>query len=269
MYIDAHNHLHDVRLHGARNAIIKDCERLGVSLAVVNGTSPTDWKDVQALASHHSWILPSYGVHPWYCEGLAPSWRRELEGYLSQGHSAIGEIGIDYWKGGVDRELQRRVFLEQLSVACERNLPTSIHGLKAWDDLYALMKKHGAPSAGFLLHSYSGPTELIEKFVRLGAYLSCAPAFFASSRAHKLEVFKRVPLERLLPESDAPDQGPPQLLRRFSCGEDEKINHPGNVSLVYEGLARLTGLSVETLSVTFVENAQRLFRTVMQAPLRA
>ena len=269
MYIDAHNHLHDSRLNDVRADVIRDCEHIGISLAVVNGTSPQDWSSVRALAAEHAWILPSYGVHPWFLDNLTPSWRSELEGYLDHEPSAIGEIGIDYWKDGIDREFQRSVFVEQLSIARERNLPTTIHGLKAWEDLLAILKKQGTPEVGFLLHSYSGPVELIESFAKLGAYFSCAPAFFAPSRAKKLEIFKRVPLERLLPESDAPDQAAPQSLRRFSCDSDEQINHPGNISIVYDGLASVTGLSVEKLSTTFIDNAQRLFGRVMRAPLRA
>jgi TatD DNase family protein len=269
MYVDAHNHLQDARLTTSRSEIASQCEKMGVSLSVVNGTSPKDWADVSDLAARHSWILPSYGVHPWFLSELTPSWRGDLERYLDQAPSALGEIGIDYWKEGIDRELQRTVFLEQLSLARDRNIPVSIHGLKAWHDLYALLERYGAPEVGFLLHSYSGPLELIKKFVRMGAYFSCAPAFFAPSRAAKLEVFRTIPLERLLPETDAPDQAPPRDLQRSTCPEDERLNHPANISMVYDGLARLTGMPEEKLSAVFMDNARRLFGSVMRAPLQA
>ena len=269
MFIDAHNHLHDQRLSRVRPEVLEECVKIGVSLAVVNGTSPKDWGDVHSLAARHSWIVPSYGVHPWFLNDLTPSWRSDLESYLDQETSAIGEIGIDYWKEGIDRNLQRSIFLDQLAIARKRNIPASIHGLKAWDDLYSLVKEHGAPTVGFLLHSYSGPVNLIDKFAALGAYFSCAPAFFASSRARKLDIFKAVPLERLLPETDAPDQAAPREMCRYSWSGEESLNHPANITVVYDGLAKLTGLSVERLSATFNENAQRLFGSVMRVPLRA
>ena len=238
---------------------------MGVRLAVVNGTSPKDWFDVKGLAARHSWMIPSYGVHPWFLSDLTPSWKSDLARVLDEGPAALGEIGIDYWKEGIDRELQRTVFLEQLTIARVRNIPVTIHGLKAWTDLSTLLEKHGAPEVGFLLHSYSGPIELIEKFTRLGAYFSCAPSFFAPSRAAQLEVFKAVPLERLLPETDAPDQAPPTELQRATCQEDKRLNHPANISLVYDGLARMTRLPAEKLSALLLENAQRLFGSVMRA----
>jgi TatD DNase family protein len=234
---------------------------MGMAYAVVNGTSPTDWPRITKLAEEHSWIVPSYGVHPWYVVSLAATWKDELIAALDARPSAIGEVGIDHWKDGIDRALQERVFLEQLAIARTRNLPVTIHGLKAWEKLLELLTDHGAPSVGFLLHSYSGPEHLVQEFVRLGGYFSCAPSFLDPARSKKLSVFSKVPLDRLLPESDAPDQAPPPQLDRYNitnarCG---RIHHPGNVRVVYEGLSTLLGVSVDELSVHLLRNFERLF----------
>ena len=259
-FVDSHNHLQDARLDGAREDVIPECVALGLKHSVVNGTSPSDWAAVTRLAQQFSWIVPSYGVHPWYLDRLSDSWRGGLLSALDARPSAIGEIGIDHWKEGIDRTHQEAVFRDQLAIARDRNLPVTIHGLKAWDRLLQLLTIYGAPSAGFLLHSYSGPEHLIDAFVNLGGYFSCAPSFFAPGRAKKLSVFSKVPRERLLPETDAPDQGPPAELDRFNLlyGRSS-INHPGNIRVVYDGLATLLGLPVEALSDQFEANFQRLF----------
>lgn len=269
MYIDAHNHLHDPRLAATLPAVIDACERLGISLSVVNGTRQDDWAQVNSLAAQHSWIIPSYGLHPWFIHERTATWASELEALLDKAPAAIGEVGIDYWKDGINRVEQHEVFLQQLAIACERNLPITIHGLKAWQDLFSLLREHGVPRVGFLLHSYSGPVDLVDRFVELGAYFSCPPAFFDPSRSKKLEVFRLIPLERLLAETDAPDQAPPRGVRRFSVVGDELSNHPGNIVIVYEGLAKVRGITLGELSIALDENARRLFARATRVPLRA
>jgi TatD DNase family protein len=251
-------------LRGVRDEVAAACMSLGITHSVVNGTSPADWPEVTRLAEGHDWIVPSYGVHPWYLGGLPETWKPQLLAALDARPSALGEIGIDFWREGIDRSLQERIFLEQLEVARDRDLPVSIHGLKAWDRLLQLLTTHGAPSAGFLLHSYSGPEHLIDPFVRLGGYFSCAPAFFATARAKKLAVFAKVPRERLLPETDAPDQGPPRELDRYGLSfEQSPINHPGSICMVYEGLSALVGVPIEILMEQFEQNFTRLFGSVI------
>ncbi len=256
-YFDAHNHLQDERLDTIRGIAIGECLRIGVERCVVNGTSPKDWARVRKLAESYSFVLPAYGVHPWYVEGLPPTWLEELTSLLCGGGCVVGEIGIDHWKDGIDRNLQEEVFLKQLSVACERNLPVTIHGLKAWDRLLQLLKAHGVPRAGFLLHSYSGPSSLVDLFIDLGAYFSCAPSFLTPGREKKIEIFRDLPLDRILAETDSPDQRPPRELDHYA---DATLNHPGNIKLVYDGLAKLRQISVSEMGQHLDDNFLRLFR---------
>jgi TatD DNase family protein len=259
--IDAHNHLQDERLASILEESLAECERIGVRHAVVNGTHPRDWPRVAALAQRCSWVLPSFGVHPWYIDGLPTGYLSVLGEHLDRAPSVIGEIGIDHWKEGIDRERQEVVFLEQLSLARSRNLPVTIHGLKAWSRLLELLRAHGAPAKGFLLHSYSGPRELVEAFANLGGYFSVAPAFLDPQRHAKRELFRHIPTDRILLETDAPDQGPTRAmdLYRDDAGRPLNVNHPGNIQLVYSGMAQLLGLSRDELAERMRDNFTRLF----------
>lgn len=261
-FIDAHNHLQDERLDAMRDGAMAECERIGVRHAVVNGTRPNDWRRVADLAERCSWILPSFGVHPWYIDDLQPDYLQVLSRFLDERPSGIGEIGIDHWREGIDRDRQEEVFLAQLAIARERNLPVTIHGLKAWGRLRELLGAHGVPSRGFLLHSYSGAIDLVRSFAELGGYFSAAPAFFAPHRSKRLELFRHVPIERLLPETDAPDQGPPPHADLYSgtATGGAPINHPGNIQIVYAGLADLLGIGMRELEERMEENFARLFR---------
>jgi len=259
--VDSHNHLQDERLAAVRDTAIAECVRIGVRHAVVNGTHPRDWPRVAELADRHPWILPSYGVHPWHTDDLPSDYLVTLGRYLEKPGSVVGEIGIDHWKDGLDRGRQEEVFIAQLALARERALPVTIHGLKAWGRLFELLQTHGAPSRGFLLHSYSGPQEMVGPFVELGGYFSICPAFFAPQRTKALELFCHIPLDRILPETDAPDQGPsPEMDLYDVINEgDRRVNHPGNIQMVYRGLAELLGLTMIEVEARMEENFERIF----------
>ena len=257
--IDAHNHLQHERLSASLDTILAECERIGVRRAVVNGTHPRDWPRVAALAERCSWVVPSFGVHPWYIDDLPSGYLATLAELLDRVPSVVGEIGIDHWKEGVDRGRQEEIFLAQLSIARERNLPVTIHGLKAWERLLELLRAYGVPTKGFLLHSYSGSRELVGPFVELGGYFSVAPAFFAPQRAKKLEGFRHIPVDRILPETDAPDQGPSMDRDLYRDAGSIGLNHPGNIRMVYARLADVLGMSEDEIVERMLANFTRLF----------
>ena len=258
---DAHNHLQDDRFGGRQDELMSACIGEGLVRMVVNGACEEDWPQVAELARKHPQVLPSFGYHPWYLNERTPQWRENLLRFLDQVPSAVGEIGLDRWKPGLSYEGQEEVFIAQLGIASERNLPANIHCLQTWGRMLELLKNEPRPARGFLLHSYGGPSEMVESFVELGAYFSL-PGYYAHERKERQrETFRHVPLERLLIETDAPDQmlpdgGKHQLV---DLSNRKSINHPANIAAVYEFAAGLRGISVETLAVSVEENFQRLF----------
>jgi len=264
---DAHNHLQDDRFGGRQAELLEVCRQVGVVRMVVNGSCEQDWPAVLALARAHPEVLPSFGYHPWYVGDRSSAWQQRLLEHLEALPSAVGEIGLDRWKPGLSYEGQEEVFLAQLELAAERNLPVSIHCLQAWGRLYELLRSHRRPACGFLLHSYGGPREMVQPLAELGAYFSL-PGYFAHARkTRQQEVFRYVPLDRLLLETDAPDQSLPPERQQFALAEaagDRPINHPANLRAVYEFAAELRGLSVETLAAHVEVNFQRLFGALAQ-----
>lgn len=260
--LDAHNHLHDPHLAPHLPAILADLARLGITRAVVNGTREDDWPAVAALARAHSWIVPSFGLHPWHIATRSPGWLARLREQLdAHPGAAIGEIGLDRWIAGHDPEAQREVFTAQLALAAERNLPVTIHCLRAWGPLWDILRTHPLPSRGFLLHAYGGPEEMVRGFVKRGAYFSFNAYFLHERKAAQRAVFQHIPLDRLLVETDAPDMRPPDdqnpnpLLA--PCGTP--INHPANVALAYTALAKLRESRAADLAEQIGFNFTRLF----------
>lgn len=260
-FYDAHNHLQDDRFAGRQRDLLTACEKADVARMVVNGACEEDWPQVLQLARENKIVLPSFGYHPWYVYQRTPDWQKNLERFLDSVPSAVGEIGIDRWKPGLDYVGQEEVFLAQLQIAAERNLPASIHCLRAWGRLLELLQNNPRPARGLVLHSFGGPAEMVPALAKLGACFSFPGYFLNERKLKQREAFKAVPADRLLIETDAPDQHLPDGKNRFPLiGADGKpLNHPTNLVAVYSGLAEFLGEKVESLAARVEENFQRVF----------
>jgi TatD DNase family protein len=206
-------------------------------------------------------VLPSFGYHPWYLHERTPDWLKNLERFLDEIPSAIGEIGLDRWKPDLPYENQEAVFTAQFHLAVHRNLPVSIHCLRAWGRLLELIQTNPRPARGFLLHSFGGPAEMIPAFAKLGAYFSFPGYFLHERKLKQRETFRSIPADRLLVETDAPDQHlpPEKILHPLTGTDDKPLNQPANLPAVYAGLAEFLGEKMETLAARVEENFRRLF----------
>lgn len=279
-YFDAHNHLQDERFGGRQEVLLTEARAVGVVRMVVNGACESDWPEVARLAQRDACVLPSFGLHPWYVGERSDRWLEQLDHWLATvPGSVVGEIGLDRWmienpdrwrryrgEGHAfagdppDLESQEQVFAAQLALAARRNVPVSVHCLQA----FGRVRDHLVrcrPDRGVLLHSYGGPVEMIGEFARLGAYFSFPGYFLHPRKARQREVFRLVPPDRLLVETDAPDQLSPDEYcgHPLSTDRGEPLNHPANLPRIYAGLAEALGWTSEALVAQVRENFLRLF----------
>jgi TatD DNase family protein len=259
---DAHNHLQDSRLAQARESVITDLRRENVREMVVNGSSEEDWPAVLELAKTYPEVIPSFGYHPWYVKERSKEWERHLASVLDQVPSGVGEIGLDRWIKDSDFEDQERVFVSQLRVAAERDVPVSIHCLQAWGRLLELLRNEPRPACGFVLHSFGGPQEMIAPLAKLGAYFSL-PGYYAHPRkTRQQEAFRLVPRDRLLIETDAPDQSLPPSRVKYPLDDPKTakpLNHPANLSAIYAFACELLGESLGNMARQVEANFHKLF----------
>lgn len=260
-FCDAHNHLQEPELAPHLPGIWEELASIGVRRAVVNGTREADWDRVRELAAAHPFLLPSFGLHPWYVKARSSQWLEKLTQFLDRHPgSGVGEIGLDRWIKGHDLAEQTPVFLAQLELAAERNLPASIHCIQAWGALHDVLRSSPRPARGFLLHAYGGPAEMVPAFVELGAYFSFSPYFLHERKSAQREAFRRIPVGRLLVETDAPALWPPPEFNRHPLQDLETgqmISHPVNLEVAYEALADLRKISLAELVDQVWENFQR------------
>ncbi len=258
---DAHNHLQDARFT-APEKLIAEAAGVGVVRMVVNGACEEDWPLVQELAGKFPQVLPSFGYHPWYLHERTAEWQARLVEFLDASPSAVvGEIGLDRWKPSRPYAGQEEAFVWQLRLAAERNIAASIHCLQAWGGMHELLRATPRPARGFLLHSYGGPKEMVAPLAKLGAYFSFPGYFMHERKARQREAFAAVPLDRLLIETDAPDQLLPDAASRFPRHDTngQPLNHPANLRAICEFVARERALPLEEFAAQMEANFRQLF----------
>jgi TatD DNase family protein len=281
MFSDAHNHLASPSLAPHRAQILRDLATAGITHIVVNGTEESDWPEVAALCASvlrpspfNLQLLPSYGLHPWDVGNRSPAWLETLRTYLdADPHAAVGEIGLDRWildrarpdderLAGLRRaplEEQLEIFKTQLALAVALDRPVTIHCIDAFGLLLETLQSVPLPRRGFLLHAYSGSLELVAPFAALGAYFSFNGAYLASRHTRLRELYQKIPLDRLLVETDAPAMLAPADHAPYSLPGAPLLNHPANLASSYAALVTLRGLPLTTLTTQIAANYRRLF----------
>ncbi|GAA5121439.1 TatD family hydrolase [Luteolibacter yonseiensis] len=257
LWTDAHNHLQDPRL-GDAAPVVAAMKAAGVARCIVNATREADWDAVETLSlAHPDFVAPAFGIHPWHAHTATPGWQDRLAGLLEKHPQAsIGECGLDQWVSTPPLEIQRPVFIDQLRLGREMDRAVTIHCLKAWGELFEIFKEDPPPPR-FLMHSFGGSIEIARRLIPLGAYFSFSGYFLQPRKSAVIEVFRQLPQDRILLETDAPDMLPPPEI--ISHPLPENHNHPANLAAIGEALAGSLGMSGEALAELTRGNAERCF----------
>jgi TatD DNase family protein len=255
IWTDSHNHLQDPRL-GDPEMVIALMKKEGVIRCVVNATSEEDWPAVEKLAvTHPGFVLPAFGIHPWKAHTVTDGWQSRLLDLLDRHPLAsIGECGLDRWVSFPSIDVQLPVFRAQMEMSRETGRPLTIHCLKAWG---LLMDAIGMEPLRFLLHSFGGSQETALQLLSMGARFSFSGHFLHPRKADVLQVFRKLPHDRIFLETDAPDMLPPSAYIRHPLPENH--HHPANLPEIGRGLAAALGMSSDELARITHENASVFF----------
>jgi TatD DNase family protein len=241
MLQDAHIHLQDAGTEGRQ--ILEAASGNGVGRFFCNGAAPSDWEELNGLARSHESVVPFFGVHPWFIGKAGNGWDARLKEYLRDGASRVGEIGLDKARRAVPFAEQTVFFARQLELAAEMKKPFAVHCVQAWDALLEELTRHIAGSVPFIVHWFSGSPETALELVKAGAYISFSPRLLEESAERHRASFGRVPVGRILLETDYP----------YMPGvEKGRIPSPGRYFTVlrslYECAARLKGMDGDEFS---------------------
>ncbi|WP_373048901.1 TatD family hydrolase [Vulgatibacter sp.] len=256
---DTHCHLDRPEFDADRDALLTRARAAGVGHVLVPAIGPAWWDGLLALVEQGGGHLScGLGIHPQEIPTLDPADDdrsiRRLGDLLEAGHAvAVGECGLDAptAENGGSMERQVRLLEAQLGLARDLELPVILHVFRCQGEAVRVLERFGKLPAGGVLHSYSGSAELVKRWSRLDLHFSfTGPVTFERSRRIH-EAARAVPADRLLLESDAPDQPP--------AGHRGERNEPAFLPEVARALAALRGEDAEELAARTTLNARRLF----------
>jgi len=258
-FFDSHCHLQDERLKDNLQNVIDNALESGVRTMVCCGTSEKDWENVLLLyKQYHPYIIPSFGLHPWYCDRVSEEWFEILEQYLTTVPSAAGECGLDFLNLKINRTVQLDIFKKQYKLAQKMQRPVNIHCRGAFGALLQMLKEEGKMSAGGCIHSYSGQYTLVQEFEKLGFYISFSASVTNPDNKKVKKAVIAVSDEYLLLETDSPDILPYNLR---GIG-DVAVNVPANIIYTARVVAEIRETSVENIAEITERNSIKLFSNI-------
>lgn len=244
---DSHAHLDDPRFDPDREDVLAQMQEQRVGCVCV-GADLESSQAVMALSEAYDFLWAAVGVHPHDAKAFAPANIDTLEGWLSHPRVvALGEIGLDYHYDNSPREAQRKVFEAQLDLAQGVGKPVILHVREAHGDTLEILQSRKGHLPPMIIHCYSGSLESARLYMDLGGMISFAgPVTFPNAK-HLQEVAQKIPMDRLLIETDSPYLAP-QPVRG-------KRNAPFHVRYVCERIAQLKGISEEEVAKATRDNA--------------
>jgi TatD DNase family protein len=253
--IDSHAHIDAPQFAEDREAMLGRARVAGVSALLAIGTGPGPEKLDAALpfAEAHDWIYTTVGIHPHEAREVTEAHLDELA-RLAKHPKVIawGEIGLDYFYDHSPREVQERVFREQMALAREAGLPIIIHCRDAWADCLKLLEEVWRPAGlGGILHCFTSTLEDAERGMDMGFLISFAGNSTYPKTQNLRDVAKALPLENILIETDSPYLAP-QAYRG-------KRNEPAYVAEVARTLASVRDLPAEEFAARTAGNFRRFF----------
>ncbi|MDO4544305.1 MAG: TatD family hydrolase [Clostridia bacterium] len=248
---DTHTHLLDERFDPDRNAVLNAIRESNVALVVEACADRAGIKKIPAFCLENDFVYGSVGIHPHSADELTADALDELNAAAHLPKVvAIGEIGLDYHYDFSPRDVQRRAFSEQLDIAAQNKLPVIIHDREAHGDMMDILRAHKNNLCG-VMHCFSGSYETARDCLNLGLYIAFGGALTFKNAARLADVAARLPLDRLLIETDCPYMTPVPLRG--------KRNDPTLMYLTLQKLAQVRNADVEELAEVTFENGRRVF----------
>ena len=229
--------------------VLSRASDLGVTKFICVGTNVKDSKESYDLALNYENIFSTAGVHPHDSEEVPKDYLDQIKELLKN-HKvvALGEIGLDYFRNISDRKIQKKIFREQLDVAQEINKPIVFHNRESDDDILKILSEY--PDVVGVSHCFSSSYEVAKKLIDMGFYISFS-GNLTFKNSHLPDVAKKLPINRLLVETDSPFLSPVPYRG--------KTNEPGRTRFVADYLAQLHNLTINELADVTTGNAKAIF----------
>jgi TatD DNase family protein len=255
MLIDSHAHIQGKEYAGERDAVIARARAAGVEkiIAVGGAGDMSSNTEAVALADAFPNIYATVGMHPHDAKDVVAEDLAKLKELAAHPKVvAVGETGLDYYYSHSPHDVQSRVFGQFIQMALETDLPIVVHERDAAQEAAELLRSEGSGKLRGVIHCFTGNYEAACAYLDLGFYLSFTGIITFKNAGPLREVVRKVPLERMLVETDSPFLTP--------VPHRGKRNEPAYVRFVAETIAEIKGVVLEEVAETTTRNVQDLFK---------
>ena len=253
MIFDTHAHYTDEQFDADRDPLLRSMNSNNVGLILNAASNLDEMPDIIALTEKYPFFYASVGIHPEAVEGLPSDYIDEIRKYANHEKiKAIGEIGLDYHWTTDTKELQQRIFGEQIDLARDLGLPIIVHDREAHADTLRILREHKVYECGGVFHCYSGSAEMVREITEeFGMYIAFGGTVTFKNAHKPQEAAKVVPSDRLLIETDSPYLAPVPYRgkRNSSLYLPEVINT----------LAQIRGVTPDEIERITEQNGRKLF----------
>ncbi len=252
MLVDTHAHLDMKDFDNDRQQVIARAKENGINIIINAAFDLASSRRALSIAQKYQGVYALAGIHPHDADSVSAGYLDELS-KMSENPLvvALGEMGLDYFRDISPREIQQKVFREQLALARELNIPVVIHDREAHGDMLKILKQDGIPKRGGVMHCFSGSWEMAQECIKMGLYISIAGPVTYNNSSKLKAVAAKLPLNRLLVETDSPYLTP-QIHRGTR-------NEPAYVRYVAEEIASLKNIEYEELVRSISANVAEVF----------
>jgi TatD DNase family protein len=253
MLIDSHAHLDMKQFDSDRDQVIERAKTAGVKHIISVGIDVKSSQNALKLTTDYLSIFATAGIHPHNADNDTKDDLEQIE-LIAQQHDkivAIGEIGLDFFRNRSARQNQIELFTQQLAVAISLDLPVVIHDREAHTETADILSSFKQNQLHGVIHCFSGDYKLAKTFINMGYYISIPGTVTFKNAIQTQDVAKRIPLNRLLLETDAPFLTP--------IPYRGKRNEPSYIVHTAQKIAKLRGISFEEVSYQTSKNVCQLF----------
>jgi hydrolase, tatD family len=249
--IDTHCHINEEYYENI-DKLVERAEKNNVKTLIVSTCSITDWEENIKLANKYENIYLNISIHPEYAneEIDFDLYLDKIKKILTNNTKiiAIGEIGLDYHYDNTNKEKQKDLFIKQIKIAQEFNLPIVIHTRDATKDTIDILKQFNVKG---IIHCFSGSLETAKEYINMGFYLGIGGVVTFKNSKLK-EVIEKIGLDHVVLETDSPYLSP---LR----GEK---NYPENIRIIAEYLASLLNITIEEVANITTLNVEKIYNNI-------
>ena len=252
-FIDTHSHIDFEDFTDNMDGLLAKCKEVGVEKIIIPGVTLEDTKRVINLAEKYPELYATVGIHPSEAKTWTDKSYEKLKAFAQNPKVvAIGEIGLDYYWDKSFVDIQKEILIQQIELAKEIKKPIVIHDRDAHLDTFNILKNTNAQDVGVVLHCFSGSVEFMQECIKEGFYISLGGVTTFKNAIKAKEVAEKIPLDRLLLETDAPYLTP--------VPHRGETNYPYYIPIIAQQIASLKSISIEEVATATTQNAISFFK---------